>query len=504
MCDKMNSFNKLKPYLDKQNALFTALTLFEWDNATKAPEKAIDNTSAVMGILSDEYYNALINDDVAFLLNTLCKEQLSALESSIVKELKNAYDDVRPIPQAEYSAYKALTAKASSVWQKAKKNNDYALFAPVLKEIIDYKKKFAAYKAKDRGYNGPLYDILLDEYEKGFNTQILDTFFNRLKDTIIPLVRMVSKKSDKIDKHYNELHYDIDKQREVSHRLAKYIGFDFTKGVMLESAHPFTTNLHNRDVRITTAFFENNLESAMFSTIHEGGHALYEMHIDDALTMTPVGTGTSMGFHEGQSRLFENNIGRSRAFWTPLYPQLQETFKEQLNDITLDHFILGINKSQPSPIRTEADELTYCLHIIIRYEIEKYVINNDFDIDLLPKLWNDKYEEYLGIRPENDSEGILQDIHWSCGDFGYFPSYAIGTAIAAQIYAHLKTAINIDECLEKGNFAAINDYLKEHLHRFGKTKTTNELLSDMMGENFNPQYYIDYLNEKYTALYSRL
>ena len=228
------------------------------------------------------------------------------------------------------------------------------------------------------------------------------------------------------------------------------------------------------------------------------------MHIADELTASPAGSGTSMGMHEGQSRLFENNFGRSRAFWVPLFQNLKDTFPEQLADIALDTFILGINKSSPSLVRTEADELTYSLHILIRYEIEKMIFEKDVDVDKLPELWDKKYEEYLGVKPEKDSEGILQDIHWACGNFGYFPSYALGTAIAAQIYAHLKQVMPLDDYLKSGNFQPINEYLKDHIHRFGKTKTTNEILQDMMGEDFNPQYYIDYLKEKYETLYKDL
>ena len=248
----------------------------------------------------------------------------------------------------------------------------------------------------------------------------------------------------------------------------------------------------------------HNLESAIFSTIHESGHALYEMHIDDDLTATPVGCGTSMGMHEGQSRLFENNLGRSRAFWIPLFEKLKDTYPEALSDVDLDHFILGINKSSPSLIRTESDELTYSLHILIRYEVEKMIFEENADMEKLPEIWAEKHREYLGVTPEKDSEGILQDIHWAGGSFGYFPSYALGNAIAAQIYAHLKKVMPLEDYLEAGNFQPINSYLREHIHRFGKTKTTGEILEEMMGEGFNPQYYIDYLKEKYETLYRPL
>ena len=332
----------------------------------------------------------------------------------------------------------------------------------------------------------------------------MDVFFAKLKAEIVPLLEMVVAKKDKIDKTYNHLSYPADKQRVFNKMIAKHVGFDFKRGVIKESAHPFTTNFHNRDVRMTTHYYEDNLESAIFSTIHESGHALYEMHIGDDINGTPVGTGVSMGMHESQSRLFENNFGRSREFWASLYDKLKEMYPENLAGISLDHFILGINKSTPSLIRTEADELTYCLHIMVRYEVEKIIFGGDVSIEELPSIWNKKYEEYLGICPETDSEGILQDIHWAGGSFGYFPSYALGTAIAAQIQAHLRRVMPLEKYLEDGNFEPINAYLAEHIHQYGKTKTTNELLIDMMGEGFNPQYYVDYLKEKYTALYKDL
>lgn len=489
--------------LKKINAYNMALVLFQWDNATAAPKRAIEHTAEAMGILSDAYYRALTGDDMSALLQRLnSASDLTPEQHAIVLKTAEMYEEIRLIPADEYAAYQTLLAKADGIWQNAKLNNDYASFAPVLKEIIAYAKKFAGYKAQARNYSGPLYDMALDGYEKGFTTEVLDEFFEKLKASIVPLVKLAVKNHARVDNCFNFRRYDIELQKKISRKLAAHIGFDFDRGVIAESAHPFTTSLHNKDVRITTAYLENNLESAMFSTIHEGGHALYEMHIDDAFTCTPAGTAMSMGIHESQSRLYENNIGRSRAFWEPLYPMLKETFPEQLRDVTLEHFVKGINQCVPGAIRTEADELTYCLHIMVRYEIEKMIFSQEIDVLDLPGVWNDKYEEYLGLRPQNDSEGILQDIHWAGGSFGYFPSYAIGTAIAAQIYDHLKKVMPLDQYLAEGTLTPVSDYLKEHLHRFGASKPTMQLISEMTGEPFNPDYYIQYLQEKYTKLYS--
>lgn len=494
------TFNKLKPWLEKAYALNSALILFEWDNETEAPSEASEQTTEAIEILSNEYYETIINPDVKKLLKQLDSEKdLNDKERAIVKDLKKQYESMEPIPQEEYRKYQGLLARASSIWSRAKSADDYDQFAPTLKEIVEYQKKFINYRLKSGKKKTRPYDLLLNDFEEGFSMKELDTFFETLKKEIIPIIHKLSKKKEDINKDYNYRYYPVERQKEFNHMLAEHVGFDFKRGVIKESAHPFTTNLHNKDVRMTTAYDEHNLESAMFSTIHESGHALYEMHIADELTMTPAGCGTSMGMHEGQSRLFENNLGRSRAFWVPLFQKLKDTYPDSLSDVDLDHFIQGVNKATPGLIRTESDELTYSLHIIVRYEVEKMIFEKNADIDKLPEIWAKKYKEYLGVTPEKDSEGILQDIHWSGGSFGYFPSYALGNAIAAQIYAHLKKVMPLDDYLEAGNFQPINDYLKEHVHRFGKTKTTNEILEDMTGEKFNPQYYIEYLKDKYKA-----
>lgn len=497
-------FDKLNISLEKGTALKAAQVLFEWDTATLAPKAAAENTAQIAGVLSDLYLKAYVNDEVADCLKELEKEEelekLTLAQKAQIKELRNLVGRLKKIPPEEYREYSELRARAASVWEEAREQGDYKSFAPVLSKIIEFKKKFAGYQM-DPEKHSCLYDVLLEEYEPGFTVEKLDKFFELIKKELVPFIQEVVKKAESIDKSYNERSYDIEKQKEMAHMLAEYVGFDFDKGIMAESAHPFTTNLHNRDVRITNHYNENNLESAIFSIIHEAGHGLYEMQVADELTMTLAGEGTSMGMHESQSRFFENVIGRSEEFWIPLYEKLKLAFPEQLSQVSLEQFILGSNKPVPGPIRTEADELTYALHILVRYEIEKMIFNNEVTIEELPGLWNEKYEEYLGITPKNDAEGILQDVHWCGGDFGYFPSYALGSAIAAQIYYHMKKVMPFDECLKQGKMLPIREFLGEHIHRFGKSRNTNEILQDMMGEEFNPDYYAAYLKEKYTRLY---
>lgn len=496
------TFEKLQPFLDKSMALQTARNLFEWDDQTSAPFEAADYTSKVIGILSDEYMKSLINDDVRKLLKKLQdkkeQEELSDTEKAIIKELNRTYEQLESIPPEEYRAFNELTSVSGRKWAKAKKDNRYEDFAPYLKKVIEYKKKFASYRVK--GDKKP-YEVLLGDYDECFMIKELDIFFEQVKNEIIPLLKEVAKKAETIDKSYNYLNYDIDKQREFCRYLSGYVGFDFNRGVIAESAHPFTLQLHNHDVRITDRYMENNLESAMFSIIHESGHAIYEMNIDDSITQTPVGGGASMGMHESQSRFYENVLGRSREFWEPIYQKLVDTYPENLSEISLEHFIKGINKAAPNLIRTEADELSYCIHILIRYEIEKAIFAEEIKVDELPKVWNQKYQEYMGISPTSDSDGILQDTHWSWGEFGYFPSYAIGTAVASQIYACMMDKMPLGKYLREGNLTPIRDFLRDNIHKFGAVKNTNGLLKDVCGEEFRADYYIKYLKEKYTSIY---
>lgn len=492
------SYETLSALLEKTMALKTSLILFEWDNETLAPEEAGSYTSRVIGILSEEYYRIMTGDELGQAV-AACEDDksLSSIEQAIVKKTREDREELVRIPSKEYREYAQLKADASRIWTKAKKEGSYDDFVPTLEKVVGFKKKFASYQKKD---DQKLYDIMLDDNEKGFNIELLDVFFDQLKEEIVPLLKKIRDQGKDIDNSFLKGGYSEEKQREMAEFLAEYMGFDFKKGVLSVSAHPFTTNLHNHDVRITTNYGEK-MDTSLFSAIHESGHGIYEMGIGDEITQTPVGQGTSMGMHESQSRFFENIIGRSPAFWTPLYGKLQEIFPDKLKEVSMERFVEAVNKVEPGLIRTESDELTYSLHILIRYEIEKMIIEEDVDLKKLPEIWADKYEEYLGVRPENPSEGVLQDIHWSQGLFGYFPSYALGNAFGAQLYYHMNNEIDIEELLVNGKLVVIREYLREHIHKYGKLKTSRQFLKDVTGEDFTPDYFIRYLKEKYCKLY---
>lgn len=491
-------FDLLKPHLDRAMALQTAMVLFEWDNETLAPEKAGELTGNVIGILSGEYFQAVNNDEVKELVKA-CKEDndLTCEEKAQVRELSKELKKLDCIPKEEYQEFARLAADSARIWSIAKKEDDFGMFAPVLKKVVEFQKKFAGYRAME---GQKKYDVLLHDFEPGFTMELLDKFFQMIKEEVVPLLKAVKASKVLIRDEFLSGDFTDEQQEKIGRFLAEYVGFDFSKGVMATSAHPFTTNLHNKDVRITT-HYNNNLDSSLFSVIHEAGHAVYELGIRDDLTQTLVGQGASMGMHESQSRFFENIMGRSRSFWVPIYQKLQEAFPKELSEIGLDSFVMAVNKAEPGLIRTEADELTYSLHVLIRYELEKELIEGELDVEELPGMWADKYEEYLGIRPENAREGVLQDIHWSQGSFGYFPSYALGSAFGAQLYCHMKEEMDFNGLLEEGNVQVICQYLKEHIHQYGKLKDSRTILKDTTGEDFNPEYYIKYLKEKYQSLY---
>ncbi len=490
-------FEQLMPYLEKHMALQTALALFDWDDATLAPKEAGEQTAKVIGILAEEDFLCLTNPEVKKILEKFEAKEGEEKEQAIIRKIKKSLRKTEAIPKEEKRAYAELQSKSQKAWQKAKKENDFSIFAPYLKEIIAYNKKFASY-GSTKEQTG--YDVLLDNYEETFPVEVLDIFFDKLKKELIPLLQKIQKQPQ-IEDSFLHQKYEIEKQKEFNRFLAEYIGFNFNRGVMAESEHPFTTSWHNHDVRITTHYYEENLASAIFSTIHESGHAIYEQGIEDQYTQTILGEGASCGIHESQSRFMENMIGRSRAFWVPIYGKLVELFPKQLKEVSLDQFVAAINRVQADEIRTEADELTYCLHIMVRYELEKLMINGEVEVEELPRLWNEKYQEYLGITPENDTVGILQDVHWSMGSMGYFPSYALGNAFAAQIYAKMQKEINVEEELSKGNIKAIREFLHQHVHQYGAFKEAREILKETTKEEFNPDYFIIYLKEKYKKLY---
>jgi len=485
--------------LEKINNHNYASSIIYWDLETEAPKEGIEKASQVLGFYSGESHRILtdlkFNKNIDLLLENI--DLLDPINKKIIIETKKDIENIKKIPLNEYKEYNELLSKAQSIWAEAREKNNFSLFLPYLKKIITYKQKYVNYK----GYNEHPYDALLDDYEPGITVKQLDIFFDNLKNRLVPLILKINKKKNFISNDILKLDYPIEKQKEFSIFIAKYLGFDFKRGLLRESTHPFSMSLNKYDVRMTTRYFLNDLQSSLFGTIHESGHSIYEQNIGEDICKTRLGGGNSMGIHESQSRLYENLIARSMEFWIPIYPKLQETFPENLKDIPLDLFYKAINKSQSDLIRVEADELTYSLHIILRYEIEKELIEGKIIPEDLPKIWNERMEKYLGTVPNSDSNGVLQDVHWAAGLFGYFPSYALGSANASQIMNSMKNKLNVDDILKEGKLEKIKEYLKENIHKFGKLKDPNEIMEIATKEIPNSKYYVDYLIEKYSKLY---
>ncbi len=383
-------------------------------------------------------------------------------------------------------------------WEEAKSKNDFSIFMPHLEKMVDYKRKFANFY----GYEKHPYDALLNEYEMGMTVEKLDKVFASLRDEIVNILSKVRESKVSIDENILEGKFSIEKQKELEKYVLDLIGYDYKhRGRIDSSEHPFTTNFGNKDVRITNHYHENNFYSAMYSAIHEGGHAIYEQQINDDLEKYGLQSGVSMGIHESQSRFYENIIGKSKSFLKLVYPKVQEIF-EEFRSVPFKNFYKVFNIACPSLIRTEADELTYSLHVIIRYEIEKELIKGEIEVKDLKEIWNNKYEEYLGVRPQNDSEGILQDMHWSDGGFGYFPSYALGNIYGAQfLNSALKDMPNLYSEIEKGNLNDIKVWLKENIHQYGKLYEPAELLKKVTGEELDSKYFVEYLRNKFKDVY---
>ena len=479
-----------------------AIALMFWDMRTGAPKKGLDQRSEVIGMLSSDAFKLSTSKEYEEVLHALLKEenfhQLTEIMQKSLLESKKEYDRNKKIPVEEYQEYVVLSSKSEAVWEEAKEKSDFSMLQPYLEKLVAFNKKFIEYW----GYEGNKYNTLLDMFEPGMTVDKLDEVFGQLKEHIVPLVKSISESNYKIDANTLLFHFPKEKQRDFSLEVLKELDYDFSAGRLDETAHPFAVGINPGDVRVTTKYDENDFRTAVFGTIHECGHALYEQNISPELIGTGLCSGTSMGIHESQSLFYENFVGRNYSFWKRHYKRLNEFTDGQFSEMSLDTFYEAINEAKPSLIRIEADELTYCLHIIIRYELEKALFNDEISVEDLPKKWNEKYEQYLGLTPPNDAKGVLQDVHWSGGSFGYFPSYALGYMYAAQLkQAMLKDIPNFDEKLENGELKEVKEWLAEKVHQHGKMKKPLEILKDVTGEELNVTYLIQYLEEKYSTLY---
>ncbi len=470
--------------------------LISWDHETQATEQSVIANAEQMGVLSAYGYELMTDERFENAVEILF-ENKSQLDPVLAHEIEVTHKNIqqtKKIPADEYVLYSQLMSEAYPIYVRAKRDNDFELFRPYLEKIVAYVRKQTVWLATDK-LNG--YDVLLDEYEPTYNQAKYDAFFNLLRQKLVPVVQRVTQNPPPIPTWANQT-WEVSKQKEFCEYLRDVLCFDKSRGIMAESAHPFTSGFGTDDVRITNHYYEDNLISSIFSVIHETGHALYEQQCDKALNNTFCSGGASLGLHESQSRFYENLIGRSLAFWKVHFPKLQQTFAPQLDNVTVEQFVAYVNRAERSFVRTEADELTYPLHVMLRYEIEQKLILGELQVKDLPAYWNDKFQQYFGITPPTDTLGVLQDMHWAGGSFGYFPTYALGSAIASQLYHHMNQDFDVAQSLASGNTQKVNDWLKEHVHKHGSSMYPDQILHLAIGEDFDANYYVDYLINKYS------
>lgn len=496
MSEEQTAF--FKEYKETQNAYDLALGTLAFDMATIAPKQGVPYRNRMISILAGEAFTHKTATASLKKLEEMAKQE--DLSEELKKEIDytlRALDDIRFLPKEVYVDFTQIQADSQSAWELAKEKNDYQIFKPHLQHILKKQKEVLTYIEK----NCSDYDYLLDRYQIGMNIEKYDQFFTLIKEELLPFIQRIQKEGKSIDDSVLFQKFDIEGQKAFMEILLDYLHADKTKCYVCTSTHPFTEFFSAHEARITTHFYEENVMSAIFSTIHEYGHALYGLQVKEAYEGTSLSSQIGFAMHESQSRFMENHIGRNIAFWESLYPKLQQTFPAQLSHVDLASFIKMVNVSRPSFIRTEADELTYPIHILIRYELEKEIFNGQVDYEKLDSMWNDKYEEYLGIRPTNDGDGILQDMHWGAANLGYFPTYALGSAYAAQLYHQAEQDLDIKQLLSECHIEILQDWLKENIHQYGASKSADEILFATTHEEFNPAYYVAYLKEKYAALY---
>ena len=493
--DNKSAIKKLYTISKEITALTEIEDLLHWDQEVNMPPGAAENRADQLALISTVIHQKETESIIGDLLKKAEDniDSLTEKDRALVRVMRRNYNHKTRLPGKFVAEFSKLTSQALQCWISARKESDFKQFQPFLEKIVNMSIK----KAEYLGYVKHPYDALLDIYEEGLKTDEVTRLFNSIKE---PLTKIVHKcKQREISDFTFKKSFDWEKQAEFSKIVLKTIGYDFNRGREDKTTHPFTTSLGHNDRRVSNRYKPDTVDF-IFSALHEGGHAIYEQGIDDSIAGTHLDAGVSLGIHESQSRLWENMIGRHPAFWKFFYPELQKKFPEQFNRVSPEQFITCINRIKPSLIRVEADEVSYNIHVLIRFELEKALLEKAITVKELPSLWNQKYKEYLEIEVPNDALGVLQDIHWSHGSIGYFPTYTLGNLYAAQIW-HTYQQINPDyeTTLKNGELSKIREWLSKNIYRHGSIFQPKVLLKKVTGEGLNPEYLINYIRRKYSA-----
>jgi carboxypeptidase Taq len=493
---------KLKSLLAEIADLGATSALLNWDQLVNMPAGAAEDRGEQIATIEQILHAKSTSDEIGSLLEdlTLAAKQMDpdSDDARLIKVAKHNYDKATKVSAEFVSEFARVSTVAQSVWEKSRAESDFSIFQPYLEQLIGLRQQYADFfKPWDH-----VYDPLLDDYEPGMKTADVQAIFNALRPKQVELIKAISEKPQ-VEKSFLFLEYPERTQWDFGEEVISKFGYDWNHGRQDKSVHPFTTGFGLNDVRITTRFNTKFLPTAMFGTMHECGHALYELGIAKKYNRTPLGAGASMAVHESQSRLWENLVGRSRAFWKHFYPRLQELFPSQLGNVDAEMFYKAVNAVEPSLIRVEADEATYNLHIMLRLEMEIALMEGSLKAKDAPEAWNAKFKDYLGVVPPDNAQGILQDVHWSFGGFGYFPTYALGNLVSAQLWERMEQDIpDVEAQVEKANFAVILNWLRENVHIYGAKYEPQELVQKITGSKITPEPYMRYLDKKFKDIYS--
>lgn len=496
-----DKLNRLKEILAEVSDLNGASALLGWDQQTNMPPGGTKARGYQLGTLQRLAHIKFTSAEVGRLLEDLQSNagqfDPHSNDARLVKVTGRRYEKQTKVPAEMVTEFAELTTTAHQVWQAARAENNFAKFEPFLERITDLRRRYAELFAP---YDH-IYDPLLDDYEPGLKTADVKKIFEALRPQQVALIKAIAEQPQVEDAFLHQP-YDEQKQWDFGVEVITKFGYDWQRGRQDKAVHPFTINFCIDDVRITTRILPDYFSSALFSTMHEAGHALYEQGVDSALARSPLASGASLAVHESQSRMWENLVGRSRPFWEHFYPRLQEFFPQQLGRVSLESFYKGINKVEPSLIRVEADEATYNLHIMLRLELEIALMEGKLAVKDLPATWNERMQEYLGILPPDDARGVLQDVHWSGGMIGYFSTYALGNLISAQLWECIQADIpDLSEQIRQGEFTYLLGWLREKIHRHGAKFEPQELVERVTGSKIDPAAYLRYLKAKYGEIY---
>ncbi len=498
-----NAYDELVKRCKEISLLGSSASVLYWDQHTYMPPAGTPFRAEQMGLLArmihEMFTDPKINDLISQVEQSDLIKDEDSPEAANIRELRYQYDKQTKLPKELVEEITKTTSLAQQEWATARKNSDFKHFLPWLEKIL----KLSRQKADAYGYEGEPYNALLDDYEPGATVDDIVEVFKNLRDELVTLLGKIKDAPKKPDVSIVEREYDVDKQRIFGESVAAAIGYDFNAGRLDITTHPFCTGIGPGDTRILTRYNPNRLNDALFGTMHEAGHGMYEMGLDKQKHFgTPMGESVSLGIHESQSRMWENQVGRSKAFWKYFFPQAQRLFRKSLEGVTLDDFYGAINDVRSSYIRVEADEATYNLHILLRFELERALLTGDLKPADAAGEWNTRFKKYFGIEVDKDSNGCLQDVHWSSGLMGYFPTYTLGNLFSAQFFAKANEDIpDLEKQFEQGIFSNLREWLRTNIHQHGQRYRANKLCEKVTGKPMDYRPLIDYMNTKYGEIY---